>query len=506
MQIISVNRIKSVADRTYNKAEDAHLLETIKFRRENGFKPLLQPIALQVLTGDGEYDYVVDDGRRRFKSMIALGIKELVIGQDAVIIDGDSEINAYLGNQHTELSLAEEITKLHQMREKFETLDALASAIGHTPTWVARRLNLLNLCPLWKQAMTEKTFGFLVIGHYETIATFPENIQEEIFNFIRSEEGRNTLKGASIKKFTDILYDRYATLLSALPWEESGCGECPMCKERTSGGWLFSVLIPDPRCMNHEYLERKRLEYVATQVAKEPETVLVSQAFTMPDSEKNPEHPLAGNTVLPPGDWQPAKEGELGAIAAIIADGPQAGTKTLIKRPEAAAKTKPLPKSSSLAERREALNKKRRKRAIDKLMEHLKKQSYDLPSLKQIFALIACKGAGAAHGTHFDPKTQKDYEVSTPAKIMSYREFHDHENLISLVWHKVVNNIIAELKSGQEPSSVPKWEEARLISELIDFKLDKAFAESVIELPEPKSWAALERKEKKEAEPETQAA
>ncbi len=363
------------------------------------------------------------------------------------------------------------------------------SALGHSPTWVARRLNLLNLNALWKQAMTEKTFGFLVIGHYETIATFPENIQEEIFNFIRSEEGRNTLKGTSIKKFTDILYDRYATLLSALPWEETGCGECPTCKERASGGWLFSVLIPDPRCMNHAYLERKRLEYVATQAAKEPETVLVSQTFTVPDSDKNPEHPLAGNTVLPPGDWRPAKEGEEGVIEAIIADGPQAGTKTLIKRPEATAKSKPVKRSSSLAERREALKKKRQKHTIDKLMEYLKKGKYEIPRQRTMLALIASKGVSA---------------VDT-SKIMNYQKMFDHEDLSKLIWNRLADNLISELKSGQEPSTDPKWSEAKLISELTEFTLDKAFAESVTELPEPKSWEALERKEKKEAEKSAEA-
>jgi len=494
MQKISVNRIKSVADRNYNKAEDAHLLETIRFRMANGFKPLLQPIALQPLTGDPDYDYVVDDGRRRFKSLLALEVKELELGQDAVVIDGDSEINAYLGNQHTELALAEEITKLHQMREKFETLDALASAIGHSATWVARRLNLLNLCPLWKQAMTEKTFGFLALGHYETIATFPENIQEEIFNYVRSEEGRNALKGTSIIKFAQILYDRYATLLSALPWEETGCGECPTCKERASGGWLFAKLIPDARCMNHAYLERKRQEYVAAQAAKEPETVLVSQSFNVPNSETTPEHPLAGTAILPPGDWRPAEKGEDGAVEAIIADGPQAGTKTLIKRPEATAKAKPIQRSSSLAERREALNKKRQKKTIDKLIAFIEKKDYEIPGRKSIVAMVAAKGIGAVN----------------MSQIMNYKNIVERDDIYSLLWNKVTGHIISELKTGQEPSTNPKWEEARLVSDLIDFDVDKAFSETVTEIPEPKSWAALERKEKKEAEvaaePEAQAA
>lgn len=59
------------------------------------------------------------------------------------------------------------------MRERFTTLESLAVEIGHSPTWVARRLNLLNLSELWKKAMEEKIFGYMTVSHYETIATFP---------------------------------------------------------------------------------------------------------------------------------------------------------------------------------------------------------------------------------------------------------------------------------------------------------------------------------------------
>ena len=240
---IPVNRIKCEADRAYNKADDMHLLSSVKTRIAKGLTPLLQPIALKKLENDPDFDYVVEDGRRRFKTLTAAGITEIELGQEAVVIDGDSEVNAYVANQHTDLSLAEEIKKLYSMREKFKTLDALASEIGHSPTWVARRLNLLNLSDLWKKAMTEKVFGYMTVAHYETIANFPASIQDDIFDFIRSVEGRE-LKTASVRKFSEQLYEKFATLLSSLPWKEDGCGECPACRERKESGYLFANLIP----------------------------------------------------------------------------------------------------------------------------------------------------------------------------------------------------------------------------------------------------------------------
>ena len=140
---IQMNKVKCVADRSYNKADDMHLMASIKSRLDKGLKPLLQPIALKKLDGDPQFDYSVEDGRRRFTVLTNLKLTEIELGQEAILIDGDSEINAYLANQHTNLSLAEEIKKLYSIRERFTTLESLAVEIGHSPTWVARRLNLL---------------------------------------------------------------------------------------------------------------------------------------------------------------------------------------------------------------------------------------------------------------------------------------------------------------------------------------------------------------------------
>ena len=109
---LPVSRIQCEPDRTYNKADDMHLRASIKSRLDKGLKPLLQPVALKKLENNPDYDYAVDDGRRRFLVLLDFKFTELELGQDAILIDGDSEINAYLANQHTNLSLAEEIAKL----------------------------------------------------------------------------------------------------------------------------------------------------------------------------------------------------------------------------------------------------------------------------------------------------------------------------------------------------------------------------------------------------------
>lgn len=504
---VQMSRILCEPDRKYNQAEDNHLAASIKYRKEQGQNPLIIAISLQPIHDNPNYDYKVNDGRRRYFGLQKNGYTELRLGIDAVVIEGDFEVNTYVANQRTDLSLAEEITKLTAMRERYVTLDSLAAAIGHTPTWVARRLNLLNLSALWKKAMAEKIFGYMNVAHYESIATFPPEIQDQIFDYARGVEGRD-LKTMSIRKFTELLYEKFATLLNSLPWKEEGCGKCPACRERKNNGFLFTSLMPEPRCMNREYLERKRQEYVAGLAAKEPEAVLVSQIYQAKGEDADANNPLAENTVLGPGDWRPAENPGDG-IPAIIADGPQAGTKTYIQRPKAAAEAKPL-KTKNLAERKKAKNKQRKRKAVETFIAHLKEMNYEVPERNVIFALIACKGVDSVCGSHYDP-TQKENSNCTglPAKLISYEAMLTNNELDKLLWRQLLKNIINELEYGQNGPEEVKWAEAELISSLIRYDLDKALEEATKALPDPKSWEALEKAERKASEnkvPEAQAA
>lgn len=157
VKTVPMSRIKCTPDRKYNQAEDNHLAASIRYRISQKENPLIIAISLQPVQNDPNFDYEVNDGRRRYFGLQKNGVTELRLGIDAVVVNGDFEVNTYVANQRTELSLAEEITKLSSMRERYVTLDSLAAAIGHTPTWVARRLNLLNLSALWKKQWRKKS-------------------------------------------------------------------------------------------------------------------------------------------------------------------------------------------------------------------------------------------------------------------------------------------------------------------------------------------------------------
>ena len=74
---ILMNKVKCVADRSYNKAEDMHLMASIKRRLDKGLKLLLPPTALKKLNEDPQFDYSVEDGRRRFTALTNLKLTEI---------------------------------------------------------------------------------------------------------------------------------------------------------------------------------------------------------------------------------------------------------------------------------------------------------------------------------------------------------------------------------------------------------------------------------------------
>ena len=156
-------------------------------------------------------------------------------------------------------------------------------------------------------------------------------------------------------------------------------------------------------------------------------------------------------------------------MPAIIADGPRAGTKITIQRPQASTESTEK-KSKTLAERKEAKNRQRKRKAIEKLLAAIKAEKTLVPNRTTIYLMIACKGTKAACGEHFDYKTKKTSNtLGLPDKIMSFTSLDNkdetaNKELDTLLWN-----------------------------------LDKAFEEATKELPDPKAWEALAKAEEKAA-------
>ena len=105
----------------------------------------------------------------------------MLVPDEVSFIEGDADIIAFAENdERTNLSLAEQVDKLSVLSEKFGIAE-LSSHLSHSPQWIAARIKLNDLVDCWKQAMRENQFPDFVIGHYEAIAKYPAEIQEQVF-------------------------------------------------------------------------------------------------------------------------------------------------------------------------------------------------------------------------------------------------------------------------------------------------------------------------------------
>jgi len=153
---------------------------------------------------------------------------------------------------------------------------------------------------------------------------------------------------------------------------------------------------------------------------------------------------------------------------------------------------------STLAERKERKYRQRQRHCIDGLIAYLEKFEYPIPDRNTIFKFIACIGVDSVFSGNWD----KD----APHKGIASYPLVDEESLDTDAWKKLTINLVNELKQGQSGPVEAKWTESEVLSPIVGFDLEKAFAEAVEALPDPKAWQELEKKEQRPVEEKSSAA
>lgn len=538
--LIPLEQIKCVPDRKIDELASKKLRNSMAGRMNNGLKPLMHPIVVRE-TDEGDFKFEVVDGKCRFTELQKLKVPGLNLGgehPDMVFCDGDPEIVAFASNDvRNNLTLSEQVQKISSLIKEGKNCRQIADLTGWSPNEVARRARLLNLIPEWQEAQRNRIFAWMKLPHYEIIARFSQPLQKEIKTFCQRHY---ELANYSIKKFEAALDNEFLTVLSQLAWNkdlhETGCGECPACKDRKEG-FLFSDMGEPKnwRCMNREYLNAKGREYVAELARENPEIILVaSHAESLKIDDIN--DPLYGTNILPPSVWLECRKKESGEKAIRIDGNIGEEVYVKIEKPEPAPAPAAAPASSAapaagsasstasgstvqttgkpqtdsaqnvtagnaagspktMAERRQELDKRRRRHAIELLKAHLKKEECKIPARDVIFTLVACKGTNPAFGYHF--RDDKSVKTELSDCILSYEDAFKLPELNQLVWNQVVLNIISELDRGQTGgSNKPCWKEAEIISRLVEFDLENAFKDAIKAKPEPSVWKEYEAIEK----------
>jgi len=499
---VAISTIKCESDRNTTTEEIQERADSIKS------VGLIHSVKIQPID-DKTFKYKVVAGRKSFFALTTILDKtKLIIGGNSpelTIIDGDADLIAFAENhERVNLTLWEEVEKLENLREKFKTVGDLANALGKNPLWVARRINLSNLTDDWKDTMKNNNIDTFSIGHYEIVATYPQEMQNLISQYCANYD---EVQNASIKKFEKLIKKTFARKLASLPWnhdgQEQGCGECKACLDRINNGFLFENMN-DPKeavCMNHEYLNTKFENYVIEEAEKirqqEEKIYLISDQWSI-DEETSP---FTNEEVLTSRQWC-RKTKKDGGERAFMVDGAEAGRYVYIEvyqdNDDEREEIKPEEKKvRSLEERKALKNRQRQRKAIESLIEYVKSTDYQIPCRDDIFALVAClKVDNVFSGIYDLDKGERIYKYDCESGIAGFEKAKALKDIDNAVWEALCNEIIRELNQGQSGPVESRWLESEIISALIAFDLTKALEEATEALPDPKCWKKLEEQEK----------
>lgn len=488
MKTINIKEIKCEFDRKTTREEIQARAESI-----SGIG-LIHSVKIQPIE-DENFKYQVVAGRKSFAALTqVIGKTELNIPEEISFIEGDADVIAFAENdERTNLSLAEQVEKLETLSEKFGIAE-LSSHLSHSPQWIAARIRLKELSDSWRKAMKENRFEKFVIGHYETVAKYPQEIQEEIFSYCT---GWNFDADISLAKFAKALEENFTFQIKNAPWNTDGtyqgCGECPACIDRLNGGFLFEEMNNSDKaiCQNRQFYLDKLNEFIVEKVEEtrktEPEILLISQ-----DNRYHDGFPLDEEEIYPTWGWEKTTK-KKGGQKALVVNGPLTGKIIFVSISENYRNTQnedevqeetPQKKVSTLAERKERKHRQRQRHAIAALMEYIEAMEYEIPDRDTIFRLIACLGV--------DSIFKGNWGTDLPTEsISSYPELKT-ETLDADVWKKLISNLLHDLKQGQSGPVEAQWQEAEIISQIISFDLQKAFEAALEALPDPKAWEKLE--------------
>ena len=209
---------------------------------------LLQPIILSPLR-DGRY--IVVDGRRRLEALRALGYK--VLPERAYVfapqIGGDTALMAHAANvERKNLKPSEELAQLAELAQH-HTTEELATRLGRSPGWIARRLKIRDLSEEWRKVLDDPELAAMwPLEKLALIARQPRHIQEEL-QYMADDATSYTVKE---------IEDEIADLTNALSAAIFDRGPCSKCVNNSSLQQFLFDAVAELCCIIPKWLEIKQ--------------------------------------------------------------------------------------------------------------------------------------------------------------------------------------------------------------------------------------------------------
>lgn len=328
LPLSKITEAKANPRQTFDDGQLAELAESIKLYG------VLQPIGVLATAGKAD-KYQVAYGARRLRAAKLAGLKDipaLVLTED--LAKSAAEIRLVENVQRAALTPLDEAAAIVALREQGLEVREIAKRLGKTPSYVARRANLVNLAmPLKKKLLDGKVSADYSIRHLELISLLPEDEQ----HLQDGEAGAIEWLEEEVAACTN--------RLGIAPWDledetiEPKAGACSRCpKHSLHAPGLFDesddgehqdlekAVCLDSPCWTQKLQAWWRERLAALRAEHGGNLLLVRGAnrFQAKDRHLIPAKEVA--KAVAAHDWKKSKQGAKGAQPALVVSGDGVGT------------------------------------------------------------------------------------------------------------------------------------------------------------------------------------
>ena len=490
---------------------------------------VIQPIIVKEM-GTG---YEIVAGLRRLNATKLIGFADI----RALVLPADTDqetLNLYTVTenlQREDLTPLEQANDIKKLILAGDDIKSIAAKLGKSVGWVARRAKLNDLTEGWRQEFNGELTEGWTVGHFELIARFGHDVQNSILKEIRGLHPWEARNFREFKHFEEFIADRMY-LLKKAPWKLDDdtllpkAGACIACPKRSSQNpELFDEEPTDEkidkndRCLDINCWARKAEKFLENKIEdkrkKYPDLVVLKKDYhgcrikSINEIIENAE---------PEFYYETARKSDKGSVPAMVVDGDGLGRMRWVKRLGGEPSTVKEKADQDPEDPKTKLENRKRKhwgRRYSLILNTLRGrlddsgynsydaqkthkplsmgESYPLPDsiLKDDSGYLRLIALAAVFGTAFRVDYMSSGEWDNYEKLVN--DTPQPRDVLLKLWQAVIPVLSSRLAHRNGDEAARAVEDAKKMCKVLEIDYEALEQEAVEQLPDPKSWAKLER-------------
>lgn len=458
---------------------------------------LHEPIVREIIETNS-YEIIV--GERRVLAVSTFSETILVKNMGIVSDETAFEMTMTENLQRKDISCLEEAENIQEFIRMGYTPEKIAEKMGKSLQYISKRSKLTSLAKCFVDAYYD-TKNKLEIHrwgptHLEKIARFEPHIQQGIYDSLMDKF--STFMASPGTLTADELEEKlneFLLKLSTAPWKLDDNKNfelaCSNCQKRSSCQTSLFEITTDDMCLDKTcWNEKLRIHTLNKANDKSIEVIIDNnsgRSGIFDEADELKEKAIKGNNVVE------CKKTDAGARKALVIDGDGAGKVKYVKLSESAEKKlSGIPKT--IEEKREGLNKKRRKEVCERFMNVLVKEQKEPFLITKLsdegrIALAVIFGCRQLQNVVDEPENFDDLNM-----IKNYNLYLKRCNVETIMVDAArcaLPVLYENLKYIRDSENVD-MEKIEEFAKLIGFDLEECICQVQLDIKEPKSWKSDE--------------